>query len=111
MPRPASAEYPRHLALPLRYFYKRAARRLAVDALAKAIMASGGTLESARSKVEDFVQADWEDDAAVLAYLEANADGAAAMVAAAEKEAIVDQLKDIFAGRADADALVAAAMA
>merc|ERR1719506_2728691 len=56
------------------YFYKRAARRLAVDALAKALLRSGagGDLEGARAKVAAFVDADWEDDAKVLAFLEAN---------------------------------------
>ena len=93
------------------YFYKRAARRLAVDALAKGIVNTGGTLEDATAKVEAFCQCDWADDEAVLKYLEANAEQAGAMVHAAETEALVAKLKGIFAGRADAGALVAAAMA
>ena len=93
------------------YFYKRAARRLAVDALAKGISRQGGSLADATSKVEAFCDCDWSDDDAVLSYLDAHAREAAAMVDEAEKDALVQKLKGIFAGRADAGALVAAAMA
>ena len=58
-----------------------------------------------------FCDCDWNDDDAVLSYLDSHAREAAAMVDEAEKEALVAKLKGIFAGRADAGALVAAAMA
>ena len=93
------------------YFYKRAARRLAVDALAKGISRTGGSLADATAKVEAFCDCDWNDDDAVLSYLDSHAREAASMVDEAEKEALIQKLKGIFAGRADAGALVAAAMA
>merc|ERR1711965_1104517 len=54
------------------YFYKRAARRLAVDAVAKAMRKSDPRLSlvDASAKIQNVVAADWDDDAAVLAWLE-----------------------------------------
>ena len=95
------------------YFYARAARRLAVDAVAKAMVASGGaaTLADAAATVEATVQADWADDGAVLDWLRSNEAAVAALLAESEKAAVVAKLKALFQGRDDAEALVAAAMA
>ena len=95
------------------YFYARAARRLAVDAVAKAMVASGGaaSLADAAATVEATVQADWADDGAVLDWLRSNEAAVAALLAESEKAAVVAKLKALFQGRDDAEALVAAAMA
>ena len=60
--------------------------------------------------LEEASAADWDDDAAVLAWLESNAAAMDQLLADEEKNAVVAKLKALFDGRSDAEALVAAAL-
>jgi len=97
------------------YFYWRATRRLAVDALATEVaQASGGTFEAAVDAVRAFCddKTDWDDDKAVATFLAENTTDAAALVAGAKKQALLDQFHKLAAEadpelKAQAQALLA----
>jgi len=82
------------------YFYWRAKRRLAVDALATEL---SGTFQEGVAAVEALCASknvDWTDDQAVSTYLESNSADTAGLVAQAQKDALLKQVSDLAA---DAD--------
>ncbi|KAJ8604581.1 hypothetical protein CTAYLR_007627 [Chrysophaeum taylorii] len=83
------------------YFYWRAKRRLAVDALAKQIRAATGfsfqkSLKEVETGFEDQLGDDWNDDRAVANYFDANKDRAADFVKAATLRAKLETFKSLL---------------
>ena len=90
------------------YFYWRSKRRLAIDALASAVQQASLdtiTFDEAGTIVHDFLhskEVDWDDDKAVVAYLDANTQDTEGLVVRAKKRATLDQFHKLLAD-ADAD--------
>ena len=80
------------------YFYWRAKRRLAVDALATAMASKSTSFEDAVASIENFCSTnnvDWANDEKVAAYLETNTKDTDALVATAKKHALLDDFKSL----------------
>uniref|UniRef100_A0A7S3K3Q2 Acetyl-CoA carboxylase n=1 Tax=Aureoumbra lagunensis TaxID=44058 RepID=A0A7S3K3Q2_9STRA len=96
-----------------KYFYWRAKRRLAIDALVFSIIeaySDSMSFAQALDIVQSFCaenELDWNDDKAIAEYIEANQDQASHLIARAKKRAILDEFKQLV-DQADADIIAQA---
>jgi len=87
------------------YFYWRVRRRLAQDALVKQLKEADSSLEHAAgvALLQSWCEADWDDDEAVLKWLESNSDAIAAKTAAFTTAAVGKTVAELLEGLSDED--------